>query len=102
MEDLDRQVAEALGYEIQDDYATLFVTDDLTAAPYKFSPSRDWAQGGPLIEEHGITIKTSSYEGDEWCSFMLKEHGADKLGVGPTPLIAAMKALVASREGDES
>lgn len=59
---------------------------------YGFSPSTIWAQGGKLIEENEIGVW---YDGEEW--------GADRLiwptkstSYGPTPLIAAMRALVSS------
>ena len=61
-----------------------------------FSPSTDWAQGGPIIEREGIAIG----KGDEqWAAFANAdtEEGTQ----GPTPLIAAMRCYVASKLGDE-
>jgi hypothetical protein len=75
-----------------------------------YSPSTDWAQGGPIIEHEGI---------DLWCGVpdSVAEKNAGWLtawracyhrcGVGtepifgPTPLIAAMRCYVASKLGDE-
>lgn len=52
-----------------------------------FSPSTNWAQGGPIIERlNGHHLKI--WQGD-WGAF------------GPTPLIAAMRCYVASKLGDE-
>lgn len=57
--------------------------------------STDWSAGGPVIEREGIEL--SATEGGWWA-----EVGArDRYGCapGPTPLVAAMRALVASRVG---
>ncbi len=68
-----------------------------------YVPSRDWEQGGPIIEREKIQIRfvqecywhfttptdtwTANYEGvGEW--------------IGPTPLIAAMRCYVKSKLGD--
>jgi hypothetical protein len=63
--------------------------------PDHYSPSTDWAQGGPIIER-------------ERTEFDFKEdtqmfHAYDGLqsGTGPTHLIAAMRCYVASQLGDE-
>lgn len=59
----------------------------------RFSPSTWWADGGPIIERERISITDRR---DHWF--------ADAPGVsevGPTPLIAAMRAFVASRLGKE-
>ena len=67
-----------------------------------FTPSTNWAQGGPIIEREEFTLSHSPYEhvfygrARPWC--------AEKRGVmeyGPTPLIAAMRCYVASKLGDE-
>ena len=70
--------------------------------------STDWAQGGPIIEREGITISrryipfgggridwTAQYFEAPHTAFELHRH------FGPTPLIAAMRCLVASKLGDE-
>lgn len=59
-----------------------------------YSPSTNWSQGGPLIEEYKIDI----YYDEIWfatCGHL--EQG--KKESGETPLIAAMKALAAHKEG---
>lgn len=67
-----------------------------------FTPSTNWAHGGPIIEREEFTLSHSPYEhvfygrSRPWC--------AEKRGVmeyGPTPLIAAMRCYVASKLGDE-
>ena len=71
----------------------------------KFSPSTDWSQGGPLIEREELGLKRNApcSQGREWeASPSITAKGAGgKWGYGPTPLIAAMRCLVASRLGDK-
>lgn len=71
----------------------------------EYSPSTDWSQGGPIIER-----EIDYYEKDA-ALFQAVIYGPnhtfslfDKIGfcgVGPTPLIAAMRCYVASKLGDE-
>ena len=63
-----------------------------------FSPSTDWAQGGPIIEREKIDVGTSTCGG--WRAVMATEPEYT-YGNGPTPLIAAMRCYVASKMGDE-
>lgn len=72
--------------------------------------STDWAQGGPIIEREGIAVwrghgkwhgsipGDSSYPGD---SGYIDTDDMWSKGSGPTPLIAAMRAYVASKFGEE-
>ena len=66
-----------------------------------FNPSCEWYDGGPIIEKEGISITNHAQGGmrtlPEWCA---KKVGSSRLCFGPTPLIAAMRAFVASRFGD--
>lgn len=65
----------------------------------KYTPSTDWAQGGPIIERERICI-TANMPSDDWFATNPKGHCiASKLS--PTPLIAAMRCYVASKLGDE-
>jgi hypothetical protein len=59
--------------------------------PY-WRPTTDWAQGGPIIEREGIGLFIA--EGAGWGSSCGWSHG-----YGDTPLIAAMRCLVASKLG---
>ena len=68
-----------------------------------YSPSTDWAQGGPIIEREQIDLR---YWQVAWTAEL--EHLPDDddhyrygKGHGPTPLIAAMRCYVASKLGDE-
>ena len=60
-----------------------------------YSPSTDWAQGGPIIERERIRIDPrgvwcAAHDSCEWTYY-----------TGETPLIAAMRCYVASKLGDE-
>ena len=64
-----------------------------------YSPSSNWAQGGPIIEREAIQITPDEYA-STWAAYMTNE-GEPYEGTGPTPLIAAMRCYVASKMGDE-
>lgn len=57
-----------------------------------YSPSTVWNDGGPIIERERIDITS---HGDGWSA------GYGQAEYGQTPLIAAMRAYVASKLGDE-
>lgn len=63
-----------------------------------YSPSTDWAQGGPLIEKYEVMICYPSIQKeDPWeasCRDDMNFHD------GQTPLISAMRAIVAAKLGD--
>lgn len=92
-EALDLAVAECVGLNLY------------VARLQRFSPSTNWAQGGPIIERENIEW--------QWLPAPDKAHqyGARKPSLGglnrtfcmdgPTVLIAAMRCYVASRLGDE-
>lgn len=61
----------------------------------EYTPSTDWAQGGPIIERERIDL--DAYKTD-WEASMRGD--AFVVSSGPTPLIAAMRCLVASKLGD--
>ena len=67
-----------------------------------FEPSTNWSQGGPIIKREEITIHHCDSWNGKWCAgivIWLPDH--DDWHHGPTPLIAAMRAYVASKFGDE-
>ena len=76
-----------------------FLFDPLNECRY--SPSTDWAQGGPIIERDGMHVdclrqgKKPIWEAWPYAS------GTKHIQQGPTPLIAAMRCFVASKLGDE-
>ena len=69
-------------------------TDDAQELRY----SRDWAQGGPILDRERITIR-------QWTNMpsihAYMPHDGAPWGAGPTPLIAAMRCYVASKLGRE-
>ena len=97
--DLNEAVAKCLGVEITYDRENgWWETSDPRYAepndPHVWSPSTDWAQGGPIIEREGIQI---------WCAGPLWGAGHGKwkrFESGDTPLIAAMRCYVASKQGE--
>jgi hypothetical protein len=61
--------------------------------------SSSWKQSGPIIEREKIDVM---WCGIEWCAYCMTPDGERQLETsGPTPLIAAMRAYVASKMGDE-
>lgn len=82
-------------------------TPDLRLAGWRlesFVPSTNWQQGGPIIERERIWLAFEKDDG-EGGSGWVATWGAsveDHLhATGPTPLIAAMRAFVVSKFGDE-
>lgn len=71
----------------------LAVSDD--RADY-FEPSTDWAQGGPLIDQHKIWL---SDDAEGWIA-SAPPHANSAIKEGSTPLIAAMRCLVAAHFGE--
>ena len=74
----------------------------------QYTPSTDWAQGGPIIEREGIALDClrTCFVIDSWiaASEMVREGDYDSPVIkftGPTPLIAAMRCYVANKMGDE-
>lgn len=64
-----------------------------------YSPTTDWAHGGPIIERElvELSIDGASMDG----LWVAKSSGWYAPASGPTPLIAAMRCYVASKLGDE-
>jgi hypothetical protein len=63
--------------------------------------SQSWADGGPIIERERICLE---HEGDSVNPEQVWTAGRDdgrSWSVGPTPLIAAMRAYCGSKFGDE-
>jgi hypothetical protein len=69
-----------------------------------FKPSTNWAQGGVIIERERISIEYMAGAGDGgldvWVATRV-ENPAFAEEQGDTPLIASMRAYVASKLGDE-
>lgn len=69
---------------------------------YVYSPSTDWSQGGPIIDRERPGFMHHSYRVGHKTEYSVdaflpgRRHES-----GPTMLIAAMRAYVASKFGDE-
>jgi hypothetical protein len=95
---LDAAVAKAEGLKYITDPS--FSNPDLPGSVWltqgkPYAPSAVWRQGGPIIEIERISVKDDIHSG--WHSYT--RNGVE--GHGPTPLIAAMRAYVASKFGEE-
>ena len=97
---LDRTVAECRGFDGLDEDLWL-MRDGIADMPlHAYTPSTDWAQGGPIIERERLSTNYSGYKGRPW--YATHPNAGRKAQMdGPTPLIAAMRCYVASRLGDE-
>lgn len=68
-----------------------------------FRPHEDWSQGGPIIEREGGSLFRCNEEAPFWiASWWFEEDGRGRplQYKGPTALIAAMRAFVASKFGE--
>jgi len=66
---------------------------------YQYSPSTNWAHGGPIIERERLNLSPTSTDiWDCWPDFGMSNELWQR---GPTPLVAAMRCFVASKLGDE-
>ena len=96
---LDWAVSVADGVKVNVRFRNLTYIPKGKRALYKYSPSTNWAQGGPIIEREKIRLDTTwNYEDGQWGARI------DSVGgwwQGETPLIAAMRCYVASKLGDE-
>lgn len=70
---------------------------------FVYAPSTDWSQGGPLVDREGtFRIIGPKHKGTTDHVARLPKgvnHWFEMCG--PTPLVAAMRCLVASKLGDE-
>jgi hypothetical protein len=88
-------------------------TPTVRAEFHLYQWSTDWRYGGPIIERERITVVAfTGYNGDDplrwWAQVGDFSHYIDEPlpgyqddRCGPTPLIAAMRAYVASKFGEE-
>jgi len=79
---------------------TYITVSDKAFGFQEFSPSTDWASGGPIIERERITIKhvtTLKVSNQE----IWKANIRDASMTGLSPLIVAMRCYVVSNFGDD-
>jgi hypothetical protein len=93
------------------DYFCVACGKETSDGPDKMSwrPHENWSQGGPIIDNQKISFVVTDW-GDadlDWAGYepcLQSMTGMAYDGVtatGPTPLIAAMRAFVASKFGDK-
>jgi hypothetical protein len=84
-------------------------------AQYKFHPpefSQDWSHGGPIIEREQIGLEWfGDPTGDKFLGWIAAPNGScifrdglstnDPWSFGPSPLVAAMRAYLSSKYGEE-
>jgi len=90
---------------ISTEEAELEALSYLKGGTENFSPSTDWAQGGPIIEREKLDIKSPRPNWQKYTAYI--PQWRQGCGVsetfaqyGPTPLIAAMRCYVLSVQGD--
>jgi hypothetical protein len=91
---LDAAVVQALGA------TAVRYGDGLYVDGASFRPSTAWEHGGPIIDREHINLTGRDRNRNptaDWCA----EMGSYPLHFGPTPLIAAMRAYVAHKLGEE-
>lgn len=93
---LDAAVAKAEEVEIEGRFGKTWRKPIPGVAFEIYAPSTDWAEGGPIIERERIT--TAEATGGGWVALI---RGVPEDMPGQTPLIAAMRAYVASKFGEE-
>jgi hypothetical protein len=64
--------------------------------------SADWAAAGPIIERARIEIRPGARDTGNWIAFIREPDAAiGRQWIGPSPLVAAMRAYVAQKFGEE-
>ena len=90
------------GIEFDDPNDPWLTVDGVADQPlHSYTPSSDWSQGGPLIEREriGLWANSTGYFAEK--RHFGRHHKAGRnYGEGSTPLIAAMRCLVAANLGD--
>jgi hypothetical protein len=93
---LDWAVAKAEGIEHYfDDGSVCLVGQPFDTGWRYWTPSSDWAQGGPIIQRERIRL-------DPRGVWVAGHDSSNDEYLGPTPLVAAMRCYVASKLGDET
>lgn len=71
----------------------------------EYSPTSNWAQGGPIIEREKLCVGTrhtnAEIHWDDDIVCWARTPIGGYLSYGPTPLIAAVRCYVASKLGNE-
>lgn len=85
--------------ELGDELRVFYVSGNCLPRVVRYTPSTDWAQGGPLIEKHQIELEWDGVDGK---AMWRKAAHQDivQFQMGETPLIAACRAIVAAHLGE--
>ncbi len=67
-----------------------------------YTPSRNWAQAGRLIEQNSISLEKRTHitGGDFWIAYFTSPQGVTTSHSGESPLIAVTRTFVSSGFGD--
>ncbi|MBX3653212.1 MAG: DUF2591 domain-containing protein [Ramlibacter sp.] len=104
---LDYWVAKALGKDvvIHDGMAVPSVDGrwrSVLGEPLVYEFSTNWGHGGPIIDRSKIAVRPwGAPVTDQWAALVSCWDDEVPDAIGPTPLIAAMRAKVASVYGNE-
>lgn len=100
---LDWAVAKAEG--VDEETLAALARQYATRFPSGMTPTTSWNQAGLLIERFSMSVIPNigdQYgEHERWHALMPTSATSSRSAMGPTPLVAAMRALVFARLGDE-
>jgi hypothetical protein len=86
-------------------YQTMYISPgahEVQDSWHQYSPSTDWAQGGPIIERECIELRYHAVVvAGIWYRDGIGIDECTHKAIDPTPLIAAMRCLVLSKLGEE-
>jgi hypothetical protein len=82
-------------YKIKYTCYRIWLDDELDI---EYQPSTDWSQGGPLIESEQIELKWIGVDGVA-CGWNAWHQDITDMQCANTPLVAAMRAIVAAKLG---
>jgi hypothetical protein len=101
---LDWAVAKALNIEVEI-FAGRYVVLKPEGQVYSckvFTPSTNWAQGGPIIEREWLDVTPWPNESDEDLRWVCEHHDFKACKAsGPTPLVTAMRCFCPAYLGEE-
>lgn len=104
---LDAAVAKAEGLPVHPGRGRYMVAAPIDQRwAHEFAFSTLWRDGGPIIERERIATVSTQGEWMAWHASFIEVGGSvesegNVTAFGPTPLIAAMRAYVASKFGEE-
>jgi hypothetical protein len=64
----------------------------------KYSPSKNWTVGGPILEKYQISLHSPQHDNDCWAAWLTID-GKEYVQGGENALSAACRAVVAAKQG---